>query len=71
MNSIVLYPGELFTSGYYPAYKYGKQITSTNPITWNSDNKKSEYNLHEGILMPGNKIRFKNTVSAQAIGRSC
>ena len=56
-----------FTSGYYPAYKYGEQITSTNPITWKSDNNKSEYNSHEGILMPGNKIRFKNTVSAQAI----
>ena len=44
-----------------------KKITVSNPISWSTDTLKSDFNKHKGILMTNNKIKYKNTVSAQAI----
>ncbi len=56
-----------FKSGYFPPYKHGEKITVSNPISWSTDTLKSDFNKHKGILMTNNKIKYKNTVSAQAI----
>lgn len=55
-----------FASGHYPNYIYGDNIAVNNPITWENDSLPSELILHKGILMQNNKIRFQNSVIAQA-----
>ena len=54
-----------FASGHYPNYKYGNDIAVNNPMTWSNDSVESNFNLHQGILMKNNKIRFLNAVSAE------
>ena len=55
-----------FANGHYPKYIHGENIAVNNPMTWNNDSIESELSLHKGILMKNNKIRYQNSVSAQA-----
>ncbi|PDH46606.1 MAG: hypothetical protein CND86_04810 [Bacteroidetes bacterium MED-G21] len=54
-----------FNESYYPRkWRYGNNIASVNPITFDTDSIWSGKNKHMGVLMPNQKIRFKKTITA-------
>ena len=53
-----------FNESFYPKkWRYGRNIVSVNPITFDTDSIWSNKDQHLGILMPNRIIRFKKTIS--------
>jgi len=55
-----------FNDSYYPKkWKFGKNISSVNPISFKTDSIFSNKKDHLGVLLPNKKILFKKSVSAR------